>query len=431
MKRPSVLKKFISIALSASLILGLTACGSKPTAQGPTNTNDPKAYAGTEISFMIPEWGVPSDEMLKKFNDETGITVKVETVSWDDIRNKIATAANAKKAASDVVEVDWSWVGEFEAAGWLEPINMSQEDIADIPSISSFTVGGKVIGVPYANDFRIGYYNTDAYKKAGLKEPKTWNDVAKQMKVLKDKKIMKYPTTLPLTAGEGTTTSLLWLTYLRDGKVFNDDDTLNKENVMTSLNYINKLVKDGLINPANASSKDVDAYRQLTAGEAAFMVGPTSFVSRVNDKKESKVVGKVMPILPPGGSDKATQTMALVEGIGINKYSEKKGAAELFVKWYTSKEGQKMMNEAQSAIPTRTSVLSELIDSGAMKNTGAMLDTSKLIQSPFPNGVPKYYTEMSSAIYNAVNKMALGQISPEKAFEDMDKKITELAKSIK
>ena len=63
-----------------------------------------------------------------------------------------------------------------------------------------------------------------------------------------------------------------------------------------------------------------------------------------------------------------------------------------------------------------------------MKNTGAMLETSKIINSPFPNGVPKYYSEMSSAIYNAVNKMALGQSTPEQAFEEMNTKIKELAK---
>ena len=34
---------------------------------------------------------------------------------------------------------------------------------------------------------------------------------------------------------------------------------------------------------------------------------------------------------------------------------------------------------------------------------------------------------MSNAIYNAVNKMALGELTAEEAFEEMDSKITELA----
>lgn len=381
-----------------------------------------------EITFMIPEWGVPTDEMLKEFKDETGIKVNVETVAWDDIRNKISVAANGKKSPADVVEVDWSWVGEFESAGWLEPIKLEQEDIDDIPSISSFTIEDKILGIPYANDFRIGYYNEEIYEKAGLEEPKTWDEVAEQMKIIKEKNILEYPYTLPLTAGEGTTTAFVWLTYLRDGKVFNDDDTLDKENAMKTLEFIDKMVKDKLINPVNSTAKDIDTYRQIASGEAAFMVGPTSFVGRVNDEEESKVVGQVLPIVPPGSTGKIEKTMALVEGIGVTKYSENKEDAETFVKWYTSKKMQSELFESNNAIPTRTSVLEELIKTDKLKNTGAMLETSKLIQSPFPNGVPKYYTEMSTAIYNAVNKMVLGQSTPEKAFEEMNIKINELTK---
>lgn len=412
----------MTMVLVLAIALLLTACG-KSDDQKPTE----KSLEGSEITFMIPDWGVPTDEMLNEFTQETGIKVNVETVAWDDIRNKIAVAAGGKKAPADVIEVDWSWVGEFSSADWLEPITLAKEDIDDIPSVSSFTVDGKILGVPYANDFRIGYYNTDIYQNAGLTEPKTWDDVAVQMKAIKDKGLLKNPYTLPLTAGEGTTTSLIWLTYLKGGKVFNDDNTLNKENVMISLEFINTMIKEGLINPVNTTSKDIDTYRQLTNGEAAFMVGPTSFVGRSNDEKESKVVGKIQPIVPPGDTEKATQTMALVEGIGVTKYSENKEAAEVFVKWYTSKDTQANLYATQNVIPTRVSVLEELIDSDKMKNTGAMLETSKLIKSPFPNGVPKYYTEMSTAIYNAVNKMALGELTPEQAFEEMNTKINTLS----
>lgn len=417
MKKHSLI---IALVFVFAISMLVTACGG--------SNNQEAAKKPSEITFMIPEWGVPTDEMLNEFTKETGIKVNVETVAWDDIRDKIAVAAGGNKAPADVIEVDWSWVGEFSSAGWLEPVNLAKEDIDDIPSISSFTVDGKVLGVPYANDFRIAYYNTEIYQKVGLAEPKTWDEVADQMEAIQSKGLLKNPYTFPLTAGEGTTTSLIWLTYLRDGKVFNDDNTLNKENVMKSLEFINTMYKQGLINPANTTTKDIDTYRQLTNGEAAFMVGPTSFVGRANDEKESKVVGKIMPIVPPGGTAKAAQTMALVEGIGITKYSENKEAAETFVKWYTSKKMQKDLYAAQSAIPTRVSVLKELIDSNEMKNTGAMLETSKLIKSPFPGGVPKYYTEMSSAIYNAVNKMVLGEYTPQQAFEEMDAKISALAK---
>lgn len=382
----------------------------------------------TEISFMIPDWGVPSQAMLDEFQNESGIKVNIETVSWDDIRNKIAIAANGKKAAADVFEVDWSWVGEFDSANWLEPLNLTQEDMNDIPSLSTFIVNGKTLAVPYANDFRIAYYNKDLYKSANLEEPQTWDDVTKNMETLKENNILKYPYTFPLNANEGTTTSFIWLTYLRDGKVFNNDNTINKENALKTLNFINNMVKKELINPANLTMSAIDTYRELLSKDAAFMVGPTSFIARATDPNQSKVIGEIDVILPPGENGKTTQTMALTEAVGVSSLSENKEAAKKFVEWYTSKKTQRAFFKEISAIPTRTSVLNEVIDAGEIKNPGAMKEVSLLVKSPFPNGVPAYYAEMSNVIYNAVNKMASGNITPEVAVEEIDSKIKDLLK---
>ena len=209
------------------------------------------------------------------------------------MRNKIAIAASGNKAAADVFEVDWSWIGEFEKAKWLEPIELSQEDINDIPSISTFIVNGQVLAVPYANDFRIGYYNKVIYEQVGLDEPQTWNDVMADMEILKEKNILKYPYTFPLNANEATTTSFIWLTYLRDGKVFNDDGTLNREHALTTLNFINDMLKKGLINPANLTLNGLDSYRQILSKDAAFMIGPTSFIARAVDPAQSKAIGEI------------------------------------------------------------------------------------------------------------------------------------------
>ncbi len=414
------MKKKLYIGFLLGLTIILNGCS------GEKNT---KNNSNNEISFMIPDWGVPPQEMLDEFQKESGIKVNVETVSWDDMRNKIAIAASGKKAAADVFEVDWSWIGEFNSANWLEPLDVKEEDIKDIPSLDTFIVNGKVLAIPYANDFRIAYYNKDIYSKAGLEEPKTWDDVVMNMKILKEKNILKYPYTFPLNANEGTTTSFIWLTYLRDGKVFNEDGTLNRENALESLKFIDEMVKSQMINPANLTMSAIDTYRELLSKDSGFMVGPTSFIARAVDPKQSKVIGEIEVILPPGKNEKATQTMALTEAVGVSSLSENKEAAKKFVEWYTSKNSQRAFFKEMSTIPTRTSVLTEVIDAGEIKNSGAMKETSLLIKSPFPTGVPSYYAEMSNTIYNTINKMASGNITPELALEEIDKKIKELVKN--
>lgn len=436
------MKKICSMILA--VLCGLSAftgCGSTPQAPAPEASSsqpvesapaspEPAAepQAGGEITVMVPDWAVPSDEMLDAFTAETGVEVVMNVVGWDDIRNKISIAATGGAAAADVVEVDWSWVGEFNSADWLEPLEVSQEDIDGMPSIQSFMVDGKVLALPYANDFRIAYYNTEHFEKAGITEaPKTWDDVYAAMKKIKEAGIVEYPYSMPMNADESATTSMIWLALAKGGKVFNDDRTLNKDTVLDALTFIDTAVKEGLVDPANKTASGMDAYRKLTAGEASFIVGPTSFVSRVNDEKESQVVGKVTPILLPGATDVSTQTFALPEGVGVTKFSKNKEAAKAFVKWFNSPETQVQLNEVQNTMPTRTAVLQQLIDSGKLQNTGALLEESKRIMSPFPGGVPDYYSEMSNAIYNAVNEMVLGNKTPEEAFEAMNAKVTELA----
>lgn len=416
-------KLLFSTFILASLLL-INGC-SKENEKTTSTSNE----SSSEITFMIPDWGVPPQYMLDEFQKESGIKVHVETVSWDDMRNKIAIAASGNKAAADVFEVDWSWIGEFTKANWLEPLDIPQTDINDIPSLQTFIVNDKVYAMPYANDFRIAYYNTNFFEQAGLKEPQTWNDVITSMEILKEQNILKYPYTFPLNANEGTTTSFIWLTYLRDGQVFNEDGTLHRENALTSLKFIDEIVKKELVNPANLTMSAIDTYREILSKEAALMVGPTSFIARSTDPTQSQAIGEIEVILPPGKDGKATKTMALTEAVGVSSLSENKEAAEKFVKWYTSKETQRKFFKEISAIPTRTSVLSEVIDAGEIKNSGAMKETSLLVKSPFPTGVPAYYAEMSNTIYNSINRMASGNSTPEIALEEIDSKIKELIKN--
>ena len=412
------MKKIITLLIALSLtVLFIVSCNGNKEAQG------------NSITVMVPDWAVPSDEMLNAFTKETGITVNMNAMAWENIRDKISIAAAGGTAADDVVEVDWSWVGEFYSADWLEPIELTQEEIDAMPSIQPFIIDGKVLALPYANDFRLAYYNKKHFETAGITEaPKSWDNVYEDLKKIKAAGVTKYPFSMPLNADESCTTSLIWLTYSKYGIVFNEDGTLNKDAVLGALQFINQMVNvDNLIDPACKTSTGMDAYRRINSGEASFIVGPTSFVSRVQDTNESQVVGDVIPILLPGATGPSPKTFALPEGVGVIKLSKNKEAAMKFVKWFNSPEIQKQLNYVQNTMPTRTSVMEELINEGKLKNTGALLEESKLISSPFPKGVPSYYSEMTTAIFNAVNEMVLGAKTPEQAFDAMDAKIKELA----
>ena len=149
----SKVSKIALMLLSLGLVFLLTACQSKK--EEVKEVKEEKG--GNEITVMIPDWGAPTEEKLKEFKDETGISVTVLPTAWDDIKSKISIAAAGKKAAADVVEVDWSWVGEFYSAGWLDPLEIDEATKKDIPSLSYFKVKDNIYAVPYANGIRLSY----------------------------------------------------------------------------------------------------------------------------------------------------------------------------------------------------------------------------------------------------------------------------------
>ena len=419
-------KKLVSMLLCAAMAATLTAgCGSDSS--GESGEKSSSSGESKEITFMAPDWANPGDELLAEFTEETGISVIFNEVSWDDIRDKVSIAASGGEAAADVIEVDWSWVGEMNSAGWLEPIEMTDEDKEDMPTLETFTIDGEILAVPYANDYRIAYYNKEHFEQAGITEvPETWDEVYDALKKIKEAGIVEYPYTMPMNADESATTSMMWMAFSRSGQVFNDDDTLNEEAVMDALTFENQLVQDGFVDPASISFNGMDCYRKITSGEASFMVGPTKFVGISNDPEQCSEIGNIVPILLPGTDGTSPQTMALPEAVGITSFSENKEAAQEFVKWYSSADVQKRMYAVNSSIPTRNSVLAEMVEDGTFENAGAMLDEADLIKSVFPNGVPSYYSEMSNTMYNNINQMVLGEQTPQEAFDAMNAKVNEL-----
>ncbi|SFE14823.1 sugar ABC transporter substrate-binding protein [Peptostreptococcus sp. D1] len=418
-----MVKRISSLLLSGALTLVLLAgCSPKQEKSESSKTSDRK-----EITLMIPEWGVPSDEMLAEFKKESGITVKVLPTAWDDIKNKVSIASAAKKAPADVIEVDWSWSGEFKTAGWLEKLDVDSETQKDIPSISYFKFGNDIYSIPYANGLRLAYMNKEMMDKAGISEvPKNWSDMESAMKKLKASKVSEYPYLFPLHAEEKTTTSFLTLAYTRNGKVFNNDDTLNKESVLDTLKTIDRYVKEGYITPDSVSKPGIDTFRGINNADGAFLLGPTSFITSSNDPKVSKVVGKITVIPMPSIDGPAKNTISFTEAVGISTFSENKESAKKFVEWFSRPETQLALNKAINNTPTRTSVIEKMVKDGIIKTPGSIVEQSKIVNTPFPNGVPKYYTEMSTEIFNIINQLGKGNLTPEKATDTMVEKVQKL-----
>src|SRR5205823_285885 len=108
-------------ATVAALTLSACSSGGGGGSATPSSGYKPgsldKKYAGTTITVMMPPWGSFKKPVLQEFTKKTGIKVDMQTLAWDAIHDKVVTTEASGQAPADVVEMDWTWVSQFGAAG--------------------------------------------------------------------------------------------------------------------------------------------------------------------------------------------------------------------------------------------------------------------------------------------------------------------------
>ena len=131
------------------------------------------ARAGGALAVLLPPWGTLPKAMTDKYTADTGLTLDIQTLGWDEIHTKIATSMVAGTPPASATEMDWSWAGQFGAAGWYDDLTgiVPADVIADVPTAAIFTYDGEPIGIPYNNDFRVTSYTKAHLDAAGVMAP--------------------------------------------------------------------------------------------------------------------------------------------------------------------------------------------------------------------------------------------------------------------
>jgi multiple sugar transport system substrate-binding protein len=374
--------------------------------------------AAETITVMLPSFGsdAAAREVFKGFTKETGVEVDLQTMPWDDIRPKIVTAVMAGSAPADVTEFDWSWVGQFGAAGWYVPLDevLDPAVLADIPTAKVFTYEGKVYGIPYSNDFRVQSINTEYLKRAGIGQPPaTPDEILRDARIIKEKKVVEYPISFPLAAAEGTSTAWYFLTRMHGGELFDADwkplFTEKGSPGYKALEWILQGLKDGLIDPASTGLTDLQTTAAFAAGDAAIdLAGHPYDIGQYNDPQRSKVVGQVVFSL--AGADPAKlRTIGLPEALGVLKNSGHQEAAFKFIRWWADHQSE-MYGQA-NFLATRSSVLVDLNNAKKLAGGEGIARYSPFTEAIFPQGTPAWYSEFSSAVAATINQAAKGQIT--------------------
>lgn len=114
-----------------------------------------------------------------------GVRVRQTSVPADQVSSKALRMASSH-SLTDILELDGSEVPQFAGTGGLVPVRQAGVDVSGM-SGSAVTMGsyrGTQYGVARAVNSLALIYNTDLLHKAGLRPPRTWDELKQTAKKL-------------------------------------------------------------------------------------------------------------------------------------------------------------------------------------------------------------------------------------------------------
>lgn len=321
----------------AAGVAGAAGLGLPAFAQEP----DYKPEAGA--SLRVLRWApfVKGDEdswiaNTKKFTEKTGVEVKIDKESWEDIRPKAAVAANVG-SGPDIMLV------------WFDDAQQYPEKLMDLSPLGNYLGGkyggwypglegyakrdGKFIALPLASIGNAILYRDSHMQAAGFKEfPK---DTAGLLELCKAMKAKGTPAGFAhgKAVGDGNNYAH-WLLWSHGGKMVdaNSKVTINSPETIAALNYAKALYQTFI--PGTESWLDINNNRAFIAGQISLTAnGVSLYYSAKNDPKLADLAKDIrsanMPVGPVGKPMELTQTTSCI----VFKHTKFPQAAQAYLKF--------------------------------------------------------------------------------------------------
>ncbi|QEN89396.1 extracellular solute-binding protein [Labrys sp. KNU-23] len=347
--------------------------------------------------------------------DNPGVTVNVEFVPYEALYDKIVASKAAGGAGYDVVLYDVIWPAAFAQNGVLVDVTDRLKDL-DRSQVfdgawATVNYDGKTYGMPWILDTKYLFYNTEILEKAGIATPpKTWDELATDAKIIKDKGLVQYPIVWSWSQAEAVICDYVTLTAAYGGKFFEaDKPVFDKGGSLDAVTYMADSLKNGLSNPNSKEYLEEDVRKVFSAGDAAFALNWTYMYAKANDPAESKVVGKVGVVPAPGVEGKSTASGVNGSmGLGITAGSTKPDLAWKYIVYLTSKPVQNQY--AKLSLPIWKASYSDPAVTKGQEALVKAADVSIGLMTPRPTVAS--YQELSTILQAQIQNALAGKASP-------------------
>lgn len=293
----------------------------------------------------------------EKFTKETGIQVRIDKESWEDIRPKAAVAANVGSGP------DIMWV-------WFDDPHQYPDKLLDVTELADYLGGkyggwydgpksyatrdGKFIGLPLATIGNAVVYRKSMVKAAGFDEfPKDTDGFLKLVQGLK-KNGLGAGFTHGHGVGDGNNYAH-WLLWSHGGKMVDEQGnvTINSPETLEAVKYASELYKNFV--PGTESWLDVNNNRAFLAKQVSCIAnGVSVYYAAKKDPALAEIAADIgstnFPIGPSGQHAELYQVTSAV----IFKYTKYPKAAMRYLQYMFEQPQMDPWIEASSAYCCQT-----------------------------------------------------------------------------
>ena len=367
----------------------------------------------------------------QKANPNVKIDIETGGATSELQRQYLSTVLNAKDSAIDIYLIDIVNPAQYFSAGWLEPLDAYVGNAATamkpyLPVYAqSNVVNGKVAAMPAFADAMFMYYRKDLLDKYGIKEPKTWDELAVAAKKIQDGE--KNPNLQGLSIQgapiEGAVCTFL-LPYWSQGKAFNDPAgkmTLDKEAATKGMDMWLKLVDQGVMKKNIAEVTTPATVNEFKAGQVAFAINWGFAWDRFKDDADSQVKGKVgvMPLPSMAGGKSAT----CVGGWqwAVSAFSKSKAESAKLVQFLASTNSSKFLAAEGSLLPTIQSVYT---DADVVKQVPWFKDAANVVTAGQARPISAQYGQVSDAIRTTTSAILARTKTPAEGVSEIEGRLS-------
>lgn len=355
--------------LTAAMVAGLTACGSKVAEETTAKAAGDSVDGEVTIHLMMSnsqELGVSA--AVEAFNKayEGKIKCEADYVAFNDVFETLEVLMSNKSTEYDIFAADGPNVAAYVSRGYLQPLNqwISDDEIKMFTDamITEGTYKDQFYGAPMGNSSTVLYYNKALLKEAGINidfdsvtpdNRLTWEqliDYSKQALDVLDPDHSKGIYGIEFQQVGRVYQMNILPNSLGGAQISEDglsvDGVIDTQPWMDALNFYQTQVNDGIFT-RGISADDTSSYFQ--SGKILFYLGTTALPVAFEKNGFEDWGFTYIPCFE--GHEDEIRSACGSWTIGMNTYSVKQEAAAEFIKYLTLYDGADVYINASGMVP--------------------------------------------------------------------------------